>query len=50
MCVPRLCFPFAYQTGMTLYTAYGDWFAYFCALVTLACVAFSFVRSQRLRG
>ena len=37
-------FPFGYETDMTLYTRAGDWFAYLCALVTLAALGFSFAR------
>ena len=37
-------FPFAYQTGLTFYTRFGDWFAYLCALLTLLAFGFSFAR------
>ena len=36
-------FPFAFEQGTTFYTQYGDWFAYFCSLVTLLCLGFSFL-------
>ena len=36
--------PFGYETRHTFYTRYGDWFAYLCALVTVAGVGFSFAR------
>ena len=36
--------PFAYETHLTPYTRYGDWFAYLCALVTLLAFGFSFAR------
>jgi apolipoprotein N-acyltransferase len=32
-------FPFAFTSGLTFYTRHGDWFAWLCALVTLAAVA-----------
>jgi apolipoprotein N-acyltransferase len=31
-------FPFAFTTGLTLYTRYGDWFAWLCTLVTLGAL------------
>jgi apolipoprotein N-acyltransferase len=34
-------FPFAFEEGTTLYTRFGDWFAWLCVLVTTVCVAFS---------
>jgi apolipoprotein N-acyltransferase len=32
-------FPFAFASGLTFYTRHGDWFAWLCALVTLASIA-----------
>jgi apolipoprotein N-acyltransferase len=32
-------FPFAFTSGLTLYTRFGDWFAWLCAGVTLAMLA-----------
>ena len=37
-------FPFGYQTGLTLYTRAGDWFAYLCATLTLVTLGFSLTR------
>ncbi|RXH55665.1 apolipoprotein N-acyltransferase [Granulicella sibirica] len=34
--------PFAFEQGTTFYTRHGDLFAYLCALVTLAALAFTF--------
>ena len=34
-------FPFDYATGLTLYTRFGDWFAWVCALVTAAGLLFT---------
>ena len=34
-------FPFAYETHQTIYTRYGDWFAWLCVLVTATGLALS---------
>lgn len=36
--------PFAFTTGQTFYTRYGDWFAYLCAAVTAFALAASLLR------
>lgn len=33
---------FAYRSAITLYTRFGDWFAWLCAIVTLAALLFSY--------
>ena len=38
--------PFAFTSETTFYTRHGDWFAYLCALVTLAALAFSLRRKM----
>lgn len=37
-------FPFTFETYLTLYTRFGDWFAYLCTLLTLLALGFSFAR------
>jgi apolipoprotein N-acyltransferase len=32
-------FPFAFQSGTTLYTRWGDWFAWCCAFVSLVAIS-----------
>lgn len=34
--------PFNYRSDVTFYTRHGDWFAWLCALITCAAVAFGF--------
>jgi apolipoprotein N-acyltransferase len=41
-------FPFDYRSDVTFYTRHGDWFAWLCALITLAAVAFGFVRRREV--
>ncbi|MGD0648855.1 MAG: apolipoprotein N-acyltransferase [Acidobacteriaceae bacterium] len=36
--------PFGFETDLTLYTRYGDWFAWFCALVTSLFLLLGFTR------
>jgi apolipoprotein N-acyltransferase len=43
-------FPFDYRSGTTFYTRHGDWFAWLCAVVCAALLAYGFVgRSGSLR-
>jgi apolipoprotein N-acyltransferase len=41
-------FPFAFTQGTTFYTRHGDWFAWFCALVTLICL-YPSIRTFRIK-
>ncbi len=36
--------------AQTFYVKYGDWFAWFCSIVSLALLVFSFVSTQRREG
>ena len=40
-------FPFAFETGVTFYTRYGDWFGWICVLVSLGAVGFGMLRVRR---
>jgi apolipoprotein N-acyltransferase len=41
-------FPFDYRSDVTFYTRHGDWFAWLCAVVTMALVAFGFMRGREV--
>jgi apolipoprotein N-acyltransferase len=40
---------FGYEDDITFYTAHGDLFAYLCALITLAALAFGVIESRKQR-
>lgn len=40
-------FPFAFETGVTFYTRYGDWFGWVCVLVSLGAVGSGMLRFRR---
>ena len=40
--------PFGYRSDITFYSEYGDWFAWFCAIVTSGLLAFAY-RSKDLQ-
>ena len=42
-------FSFAFEQGTTFYTRHGDWFAWLCALVTLAALAFGLTPRSRAK-
>jgi apolipoprotein N-acyltransferase len=37
-------FNYGYREGTTFYTRHGDWFAWLCAFITLAALAFAYAR------
>jgi apolipoprotein N-acyltransferase len=39
-------FPYAYRSDLTLYTRFGDWFAWLCALVAAALLAFGWMEQR----
>lgn len=39
--------PYALSGVITLYTRYGDWFAYLCAIISLAAIAARFFRHEK---
>jgi apolipoprotein N-acyltransferase len=42
--------PYALETGTTFYTRHGDWFAYLCAIITLAALFMRFrIQSRGVR-
>jgi apolipoprotein N-acyltransferase len=38
--------PYGFEQDQTLYTRFGDWFAYLCTLVTLIALGYGFVRKM----
>jgi apolipoprotein N-acyltransferase len=41
-------FPFDYRSDLTFYTRHGDWFAWLCAVVSAAALAFGFLRRREV--
>jgi len=39
--------PYALSNSLTLYTRYGDWFAYLCAIISLVAIVGSYASSNR---
>ena len=40
--------PYSYRRDQTLYTRYGDWFAWSCAVVAVIAIAQTIVRTAQL--
>jgi len=45
-----LAAPYALLSGTTFYMQHGDWFAYLCAIISLAILASGFVKSRQQSG
>jgi apolipoprotein N-acyltransferase len=43
-------FPFDYATEETFYTRHGDWFAWLCAMVSVALLCGAWLRQVRTRA
>ena len=41
--------PYALISGTTFYTRHGDWFAYLCAIISVAALLAHFVFAKRER-
>jgi apolipoprotein N-acyltransferase len=39
-------FPYGYRTDLTLYTRFGDWFAWLCALLVIVMLSFGFISKR----
>jgi apolipoprotein N-acyltransferase len=42
-----LAAPYALLSGTTFYTQHGDWFAYLCAIISVAIFASGFVKKSQ---